>query len=220
MNESVDSLEVFPRSVFSEGSYTVLQYGQYLVDAPGADRHAALTYMARDVQSAREMMEILAEDPPGDLDNTKVHQALCIAAIVMYAKGFKRNNARKGLIASEEIAGQLQPQLKGMHDYVLRLRDKYAAHDDGIGEDKERRMAFPLRPASYTHEVGIIVGTRRVVSIGSEKAKELLPLYRQVEEIVSRERDSARLQFLRDAIGSNYAGITLTGRYVERELGI
>ena len=216
-----DALEIFPRPVMEDGKHTILQYGQYLVDAPAADRYAALTYMARDVRSAREMLEILAADPPGDLDNTTVHQALCVASIVMYAKGFKkRNNARKGLVAEQEIAGQLEPDLKAKHDYVMRLRDKYAAHDDGVGEDKERRMAFHLPPSKNYYELGVIVGTRRVVSIGADKAKELLPLFKKVDDLVVSERDSARKQFLCDAIKNNYEGITLTGRYVEGKLDI
>jgi len=216
-----DALEVFPRPVMADGRYSILQYGQYLVDAPAANRFAALAYMARDVRSALEMLEILAADPKGDLDSSTVHQALCIASIVMYAKGFKkRNGARKGLVAEKEIAGQLDPELKAKHDYVMKLRDKYAAHDDGVGEDKERRMAFHLRPTRNHCEIGILVGTRRIVSIGSDKAKELLPLFKRVDHLVTSERDRAREQFLRDAITKNYEGITLTGRYVEQELDI
>lgn len=215
-----DALEVFPRPVMRDGQHTILQYGQYLVEAPAADRYAALVYMARDVRSAREMLEILAADPEGDLDNTTVHQALCVASIVMYTKGFKRNNARKGFDAKVEIEGQLEPDLRAKHDYVIKLRDKFAAHDDGLGEDKERRMAFHLPPSKNHFELGVIVGTRRIVSIGSDKAKDLLPLFKKVEDLVACERDSARKQFLCDAIKNNYAGITLTGRYVERELDI
>ena len=221
MTTPQDALEVFPRPVVENGKYSVLQYGPYLVDAPAADRYAALTYMARDLRSALEMMEILAADPAGDLDNTTVHQALCIASIVMYAKGFKKgNNARKGLAAEREIAGQLEPHLKTKHDYVIKLRDKYAAHDDGIGEDKERRMSFPLRPANTHLEVGIEVGNSRIVSIGSVKASELMPLFKSVADLVARERDRARTQFLCDAIRNDYSGITLTGRYVKQPLDI
>jgi len=221
MDNSIDDLEKFPRAVLEDGQYTVLQYGPYVVHAPGADRYAALTYMARDIRSALEMIEILAADQEGDLDNWTVHQALCVAAIVMYAKGFKKaNNARKGLLADKEIAGQLEPELRLQHHYVMTLRDKYAAHDDGIGEEKVRTMAFPLQPARFEHEVGILVGTRRVVSFGANKANELLPLFKRVEEIVVLERDNARRQFLRESIRSNYAGITLVGRYSKEEIEI
>lgn len=220
MSTPEDALELFPRPVMEDGEHTILQYGQYLVEAPAANRYAALVYMARDVRSAREMLEILAADPEGDLDNTTVHQALCVAAIVMYAKGFGGNNARKGLDAKADIADQLDTDLKAKHAYVLRLRDKYAAHDDGVGEDKERRMAFHIPPSKNYYELGILVGTRRIVSIGPPKANDLLPLFKAVEDLVATERDAERKRFLCDAISNNYAGITLTGRYVERELDI
>lgn len=110
---------------------------------PTANR---LALLAKDAELALEYLEALAAtrgrtpeiDPRGIL-----HSALMHAAIVVYARSFKRNQGSSGVADERADLGQLQvsqdSDLMALHSRIIHARDTMIAHSDW---DKRRSVVL------------------------------------------------------------------------------
>ena len=210
----------FPRKVFDEsGTYTVDESSHFLVESPSIQRYAEITYARRDLETALEMIRACSGDVEAHGDSP-IEQGLWIGAVITYCKSFKRNNARKRFNAQEFIEKSLDSDGLDRHQYLLNLRDKMIAHDDGLGESKLLGLALHGEPPRYVHYVGIGGGRRRVVSMGTDIARELTPHVEHVVALLTDYESKERERTIRELLQSNFADVTLLGLYEEDELDV
>ncbi len=210
----------FPRKVFdANGACTVEGSSHFLVESPSIQRFAEITYARRDLETALEMIRACSGDVAAHGDSP-IEQGLWIGAVTTYCKSFKRNNARKRFNAQEFIKKSLDADGLDRHEYLLSLRDKMIAHDDGLGESKLLGLALHGEPPRYVHYVGIGGGRRRVVSMGTDIARELTPHVEHVVALLADYESQERDRTIRELIQSNFADVTLLGLYEDDELDV
>lgn len=211
----------FPRKVFDEnGAYTIDESSHFLVDSLSIKRFAAITYARRDLETALEMIRACANDDIEAHDDSPIEQSLWVGAVVTYCKPFKSNKGRKGFDAIGFVERMLDADGLNRHEYLLNLRDKMIAHDDSLGESKLLGLALHGEPPTHTHYVGIGGGRRRVVSMGTNIARELVPHVEHVVTLFTDHESQERDRTIRELIQSNFADVTLLGLYEDDELDV
>jgi len=138
----------------------------------------------------------------------------------MYGKVFKRSGARRGFNATEFIRQKLMREALDRHDYLIALRDQMIAHDDGIGESKELSIYLAEQAPTYALAIGVSVGNRRVVSLGTDIAREVEPHFGYVAKIFSEIEALTRDELLRGFLVTRFAEVTLLGPSMEKPLQV
>ena len=215
---NADPQPPFPCPVLDEAG-TYKWSGNFRVSSRAIETFAILTWTRRDLTTALAMIRECCKDEWDDQDSP-VSQALWWSAVIIYGKPFKRSGARKLLGRSwavDHLKTQVSAEALDLHEYLMHLRDKMMAHDDGLGERKDLVLSLPpKRPAHFVH-LGIGTANRRVVSLGTDIAKQLEPHFADVERIFVRlwqQQFDAIRQLLLD---TNFADVTLLGPHVEEE---
>jgi hypothetical protein len=210
----------FPRKVFDEtGAFTVGEPSRFLVSSPLIQHFAEITYARRDLQTALEMVRICAEELELE-DDSPIEQSLWISSIIMYCKPFKRSNARKHFDAKGFIEGALDADGLNRHEYLLNLRDKMLAHDDSLGESKLLTLFLLRQAPKHVHEVGIGGGMKRVVSMGTDIARDLTPHFECVSNLLADYEAQERDRTVQQLIQHGFNDVTLLGHYKDEELDV
>ena len=210
----------FPRPVFDEtGAYTISEAGLFEVDAPSIQRYHELVFAIRDIQSAHMMMQQCCRD---DLDNLHPYfeQSLWIGAVILYGKPFKGNNARPSFDASEFVREHASDDMRDRHHYLITLRDKMIAHDDGLGECKQVAIGLPHRQPEHPVEIGIDPPNPRVISLGWDIARELEPHFTAMLRLFQDHRNQMREETIQNLFQTNFSGVMLLGPAKEAMLEV
>jgi hypothetical protein len=203
--------DAFPRYVCdASGGYAVLTGASYLVDDPRIRELAEIGYARRDVAKAYDFLtQCLLDDDDGH--SGECEEALWVAAVVFYAKPFGRNDARGAFDANAFLKPRFSDEGQRLHEYLRRLRHRWAAHDDGLGEDKTVAIYLPpSRPRSLL-EIGLHGPVRRVISLGTDIARLLEPHVGWVRDVLAAHENQRREQIGRELITTQFAGVRLTG---------
>lgn len=218
-----DACPPFPCSpVDAQGVYR--WHGHFRVQSKSIERFAVIEWARRDLVSAHEAMRECCNDAWEDHDSP-VHQALWWAAVIEYSKPFGTNHSRGALPrgwAEDYLLPRLDHRGRLLHEYVLCLRDRMIAHDDGLGEDKAVFISLPPSRPRQAGYIGVGTGKDRVTALGTNRARELEPHYRQVERIFDalwqEQWEAVRQHLLR----TDFADVTLLAQYSEGplEMGI
>ncbi len=155
--------------------------GQYLVENDDAKAYRCLYGARRDISTARTMIKnCCGQNPDSEDDNeTDAEEAFWTAALIRYSRARKGYAKRKEHLSAWK---NLSPELSKIDNEMRMLRDKLYAHGIGIGEDYQ---VFSTIGESFTGEnrvYAVAIGTTRVISPGSDKAKEFLHLLDYLSE--------------------------------------
>ncbi len=208
MSESNDH---FPRPVFDAyGTYTVRTADNYFVDDSRVRELADIGCARRDVAKAYDFLALcLDEDDNGR--SGECEESLWVAAVVFYAKPFGRNYARGAFDANAFLNSRLSDNGRRLHEYLLRLRHRWAAHDDGLGEDKTVAIYLPPSPPRSFLEIGLHGPARRVISLGAEIARQLEPHVAWVRDILEEHETQRRDAIARELIATRFRNLQLMG---------
>lgn len=202
--------DIFPRSVFdSSGQYTISEGAAYEVNDPRINRYAAIVYARRDLQHAMEFIEVCCDNEIDEI-HPALEQAAWTAALVNYAKPFSKSNARSPKKLTE-LSELFDDGTRASHLELLDLRDKMFAHDDGLGESKLVSLYLPSRPPRSHMEVGIGVGTWRVLGLGQDRAKLFLPHFAHVLCLCTALERQVEAEVKSSLVSSAFSGISLLG---------
>lgn len=208
----------FPCPVYDEaGAYN--WSGNFRVSSNVIKTVAILIWTQRDLSTALEMIRECCKDEWIEHDSP-VSQALWWSAVVSYAKPFRRSNERgchSHKLIYEHLKTQVNEDALNLHEYLMHLRDKMMAHDDGLGERKDLVLSLPSVPPTQRFFIGIGTSNRRTVALGTDIAKQLEPHFAEVHRVFTdhcnRQRDAA-CQHLLD---TDFADVTLLGPHVEED---
>ncbi|MCZ8166595.1 hypothetical protein [Silanimonas sp.] len=201
----------FPRPVFdANGTYTVRTADSYLVDDSRVRELADIVYARRDLAKAYDFLaRCLDEDGSGRSD--EFEEALWVATVVFYAKPFGRNHARGAFDANAFLNERLSDDGRRLHEYLRRLRHRWAAHDDGLGEDKTVAIYLPPSPPQSFLELGLHAQARRVISPGTEIARQVEPHVAWVRDILAAHETQRRDAIARELIATRFHNLQLMG---------
>ncbi|WP_457097895.1 hypothetical protein [Lysobacter sp. P5_B9] len=212
--------EHFPRPVFDEsGTYTISEAGAYEVSAPSIQRYHEVVFAIRDLRSAHEMVQQCCRDDLGGL-HPMLEQGLWVGAVILYSKPFKRNGARILFDAGSFVRSHAADDMRDRHHYLITLRDKMIAHDDGLGECKQVSIGLPYRQPANHFEIGIDPPNPRVVSLGSDIAREVEPHIDTMLKMFEDYRCQLREKTVRDLFQSNLQEVTVLGRATRTRLEV
>ena len=208
MNEQNDT---YPRPVFNaNGAYTVRTGASYCVEDSRVRELAEIGYARRDVAKAYDFLTrcLDADDSgrPGECE-----ESLWVAAVVFYAKPFGRNDARGAFDANAFLNTRLSDEGRRLHEYLRRLRHRWAAHDDGLGEDKTVAVYLPPSPPRSIFEIGMHGPVRRVISLGTDIARQLEPHVAWVRDVLLAHENQRREEIARELVPTPFDGMRLTG---------
>lgn len=209
-----------PRTVFDEsGTYTISEAGLYEVTSRSVQKYHEVVFATRDLRTAHEMVEECCRT---DLDRTHplLEQSLWISAVISYSKPFKTNNARQLFDAKEFVRSNADGEMLNRHHYLITLRDKMIAHDDALGEGKQVTIGLPYREPKNHLEIGIDPTSPRIVSLGSNIAREVEPHFRSILKIFNDYRNQLREDTLRNLVDSKFREVTVIGRAKEVALDV
>lgn len=173
------------------GAYTVTEAGVYEVASASVARYNAIVSACRDLESAHAMVEQCRRE---DLEGLHplLEQSFWIAAIIQYGKPFTTNNARKHFNAGDFVRSRAGSEMRDCHHYLITLRDKMVAHDDGLGECTQLAVFLPDRAPAHEGEIGIEPPKPRIVSLGTDIAREVEPHFRAMHQLFVECRNEAR----------------------------
>lgn len=212
-----DDNEKFPRAVFDANNvYTVRIGASYIVDDPRIRELAEIGYARRDLERAHEFVAACASYDENQ--HILLEQSLWSAAIVSYARPFGKNNARKFFEAEAFVRARLDPVGLRRHNYIRRCRDKWIAHDDGLGESKTVAVYLPPSPPRSRHEIGLHFPGSRVVSLGADIALALAPHIARIRDLIVDHENEFRDRVGADLVANRFAGMQIEGLAVEDEL--
>lgn len=208
----------FPSPVYDEaGAYN--GGGSFRISSDVAKTVAILIWTERDLSTALEMIRECCKDEWVDHDSP-INQALWWSAVVIYGKPFKKNYARDSPLPSwayDHLKSQVDAEALDLHEYIMHLRDKMMAHDDGLGERKDLVLFLPQDPPAHHLFIGIGTSNRRTIGLGTKIAKQLEPHFAEVHRIFSdlcnRQRDAACQHLL----NTGFADVTLLAPFVEED---
>ncbi|MBB1061869.1 hypothetical protein [Marilutibacter spongiae] len=210
----------FPRAIFDDqGNYTVRTYGRFHVRSTLVARFAALTDIRRDLERAHEILDACRQmdDDAPDF----VEESLWNSAIITYGRAVGVGHARTpGFDARSYIAAELDDERLRVHKYVLTLRDKMVAHDDGVGRAKSLWMFLTPTPPKDPVMFGISGGNARVISLGTDIADFLAPHFKWMASHFSELAETARYEIQAELIRTHFVGVELLGPYEEEEIDI
>ena len=217
---STSGNQAFPRTVFDDnGHFTINEASNFFVSSQLIERFASITYARRDLDTAVEMIKACAEDAES-YDDSPIEQSLWIGSVIMYCKPIKTSRARKRFDAKGFIEGVLDADGLERHEYLINLRDKMIAHDDGLGESKLLGLFLNDRPPTHVHEVGIGGGMKRVVSLGTDIAQDLTPHFENVANLFAEHESTERVRTIQLLLQSNFSDVTLLGIHKEDALDV
>lgn len=205
------SNDTYPRAVFDvQGAYTVRTGASYCVEDSRARELAEIGYARRDVAKAYDFLTRCLDDNDGERPG-ECEESLWVAAVVFYAKPFGRNDARGAFDANAFLNARLSDEGRRLHEYLRRLRHRWAAHDDGLGEDKTVAIYLPPSPPRSSLEIGMHGPARRVISLGTDIARQLEPHVAWVRNVLLAHEDQRRETIARELIATRFDGLCLTG---------
>lgn len=203
--------DTFPRAVFdAQGTYTVQTGASYCVEDSRVRELAEIGYARRDVAKAYDFLTRCAEESASERPG-ECEESLWVAAVVFYAKPFGRNDARGAFDANAFLNAHLSDEGRRLHQYLRRLRHRWAAHDDGLGEDKTVAIYLPPSPPRSILEIGLHAPARRVISLGTDIARQLEPHVAWVRDVLLAHEDQRRNAIARELIATRFDGLRLTG---------
>lgn len=211
----------FPRTVFDDsGSY--IGGGTFRVESPSIEMLAVLTWTHRDLSTALDLIRECCKDEWEEREGP-VSQALWWGAVVIYAKPFKFSEARRRLPrrwARDYLEKHMGTEALEAHEYLMHLRDKMMAHDDGLGEHKHSVLVLPPTPPTNYVFVGVRTGNTRVVSLGTNIARQLEPHFASVERLFEKlwqqQFDAVRQHLMM----TRFSEVKVLGPHVDEELEI
>lgn len=159
--------------------------GQYVVGTDSAKAYRCVYGARRDLSIARAMISHCCDQNLDCEDEREpdAEEAFWTAALIRYSRARKGYAKRKEHLSAWENLSQFFLKI----DIEMRmLRDKLYAHGIGIGEDYQ---VFATIGESFTGGIrvyAVAIGTTRVSSPGSDKAKEFLLLLDHLIEKISR----------------------------------
>lgn len=208
MSESNDH---FPRPVFdANGTCTVRTADSYLVDDSRLRELADIGYARRDLAKAYDFLARCLDEEGGG-GSGEFEESLWVATVVFYAKPFGRNYARGAFDANAFLNARLSDDGRRLHEYLRRLRHRWAAHDDGLGEDKTVAIYFPPSPPQSFLEIGLHTPARRVISLGTEIARQVEPHVAWVRDILAAHETQRRDAIARELIATRFHNLQLMG---------
>lgn len=210
----------FPRPVFDkDGVYAINEAGAYEVESPLVARYHEVVFAGRDLATAHEMVEQCCREDLDDI-HPLLEQSLWIGAVILYGKPFKKNNARGLFDAPAILRSRAGPEMRDLHHYLINLRDKMVAHDDGLGECKKVVVGFPARSPVHISDIGIEPVNPRVVSLGWDIAREVEPHFQAVCRLFVEYREEVRNEVLKELLRSDFQSVTLLGRAQPADLKV
>lgn len=196
--------------------------GHFKVRSESIEQFAIIEWVRRDLMSALDLIRECCNDAWSNHDSP-IYQALWWAAVVEYSKPFKTNYARTALPrdwAETYLLSRLNGRSKLIHEYVICLRDRMIAHDDGLGEDKSVFIALPPRRPQQADFIGVGTGKDRVTALGPDRARELEPHFTLVTQIFhelwQQEWEAVRQRLL----VTDFADVTLVDHYAEERTAL
>lgn len=169
--------------------------GQYVVDTESTKAYRCLYGARRDLSIARAMIvhccgqkSDYEDDGEGDAE-----EAFWTAALVRYSRARKGYAKRKEHLRAWD---NLSPELSKIDVEMRMLRDKLYAHGIGIGEDYQVFATIGESFTGNTRVWAVAIGTTRVSSPGSDKAKEFLLLLDHLSEKIFRLETSQHSKLL------------------------
>lgn len=215
-----DSNDHFPRAVFdADGTYTVRTAGSYLVDDSRVRELADIGFARRDLAKAYEFLARCADDDDNERSG-EFEESLWVAAVVFYAKPFGRNYARGAFDATAFLNSRLSDNGRRLHEYLLRLRHRWAAHDDGLGEDKTIAIYLPPSPPRSFIEIGLQGPARRVISLGAGIARQIEPHVAWVRDILAEHETQRRDAVARELVATRFRNLQLMGTALSAPLAV
>jgi hypothetical protein len=206
-----DPSDEFPRTVYdASGAYTVRTGGSFLVGDLRARELAEIGYARRDVAKAYDFLARCLDDDDSERPG-ECEESLWVATVVFYAKPFGRNDARGAFDANAFLNARLNDEGRRFHEYLRRLRHRWAAHDDGVGEDKTIAIYLPPSPPRSFLEIGMQGPARRVISLGTDIARQLEPHVAWVRDILAAHENQRRDAIARELMATRFHGLRLTG---------
>lgn len=203
--------DTYPRAVFdAHGTYTVRTGASYCVEDSRVRELAEIGYARRDVAKAYDFLTRCLDDNDGERPG-ECEESLWVAAVVFYAKPFGRNDARGAFDANAFLNARLSDEGRRIHEYLRRLRHRWAAHDDGLGEDKTVAIYLPPSPPCSSLEIGMHGPARRVISLGTDIARQLEPHVAWVRDELLAHENERREAIARELITTRFDGLRLTG---------
>lgn len=201
----------YPRPVFdASGAYTVRTGASYRVEDSRVRELAEIGYAQRDVAKAYDFLTRCLEDDESERPD-KCEESLWFAAVVFYAKPFGRDDARGAFDANAFLNARMSDEGRRLHEYLRRLRHRWAAHDDGLGEDKTVAIYLPPSPPRSTLEIGMHGPARRVISLGTDIARQLEPHVAWVRDVLLAHENQRREAIACELISTRFDGLRLTG---------
>ena len=169
--------------------------GQYVVDTDGAKAYRCLYGARRDISIARAMIEHCCGQ---NLDSEDDHEAdaeeaFWTAALIRYSRARKGYAKRKDHLSAWE---NLSPELSRIDNEMRMLRDKLYAHGIGIGEDYQVFSTIGESFTGDTRVYAVAIGTTRVSSPRSDKAKEFILLLDHLSKKIFRLETSQHSKLL------------------------
>lgn len=208
----------FPRAVYNEtGAYN--GGGSFRISSDVVKAVAILIWTQRDLSTSLEMIRECCKDEWADHDSP-VNQALWWSAVLIYGKPFKINYARNLLPknwAYDHLKSQVGAEALDLHEYLMHLRDKMMAHDDGLGERKDLVLWLPQTPPEHRLSVGIGTSNRRTIGLGTDIAKQLEPHFVEVHRIFSDLCNRQREVACQHLLDTGFADVTVLAPFVEEE---
>ncbi len=189
-----------------------IEAGQYIVKTDSAKAYRCVYGASRDISIAKEMIERCCSQNLGleDEREADIEEAFWTTALIRYSRARKGHGKRKEHIAAWE---NLSPELSKIDVEMRMLRDKLYAHGTGIGEDYQ---VFATVGDSFTGTVrvyGVGIGTKRVVSPGSDKAKEFLLLLDHLSRKILRLETVQHSKLLAELQSCSWNEVKSDGTY-------
>ncbi|MDH5835088.1 hypothetical protein [Luteimonas kalidii] len=220
MNASVPEL-AFPRTVFDDsGSY--IGGGTFRVESPSIEMLAILAWTHRDLSTALDLIRECCKDEWEEHEGP-VSQALWWSAVVIYSKPFKFSEARRHLPrrwARDYLEQHVSTEALDVHEYVMHLRDKMMAHDDGLGEHKHSVLVLPATPPTNHVHIGVGTGNTRVVSLGTNIARQLEPHFASVNSLFEKLWQQQFEAVRQHLMTTRFSEVEVLGPHIEEELEI
>jgi hypothetical protein len=139
---------------------------------------ADLSGILWDLQSAREIAQMLASEFIAEKTNWRLVEPLSIAAVVMYSRPFL-GGVRHRL--SEQDLKILSPEQRAAHDHLRAYRDKHAAHSVNAFEENIPRANYCVERVKEEGITSVSYGGGRVIGLGGEEVNAIIELTKVFE---------------------------------------